>query len=335
MKCLGICVALSVIALSAAAILDFHPLSDERIAQINQKAKTWKAGKNFDIEDWAKVKRMVSGVLPDARLKNKLPVSAPHDVTEDVPDTFDAREQWPNCISVQTVWDQSDCGSCWAIAATAAMSDRICIQSNQTKQVFVSVEDLNTCCSDCGFGCDGGYPLEAWYYWQNTGIVTGGLYQGNQGCKDYTLAPCEHHVDYTTRPQCSALNYTTPACTKACSASGLNYEESLTFGQEPINLAEELQIQLEIIKSGPVETSFDVMDDFPTYKSGVYEATSSNYIGGHAVKIAGWGVENGSKYWLIANSWNTDWGLDGYVKFVRGIDHCGIESNVVAALPKV
>ena len=32
---------------------------------------------------------------------------------------------------------------------------------------------------------------------------------------------------------------------------------------------------------------------------------------GHAIRILGWGVEGGVKYWLIANSWNTDWGDQG------------------------
>lgn len=33
--------------------------------------------------------------------------------------------------------------------------------------------------------------------------------------------------------------------------------------------------------------------------------------GGHAVKLLGWGVDQGVPYWLAANSWNTDWGEDG------------------------
>jgi cathepsin B len=34
-------------------------------------------------------------------------------------------------------------------------------------------------------------------------------------------------------------------------------------------------------------------------------------IGGHAVKMIGWGVDNGVPYWLVANSWNTDWAENG------------------------
>merc|ERR1711971_1541988 len=35
-------------------------------------------------------------------------------------------------------------------------------------------------------------------------------------------------------------------------------------------------------------------------------------------------------YWLVANSWNYDWGDKGTFKIIRGKDHCGIESGVVA-----
>ena len=45
--------------------------------------------------------------------------------------------------------------------------------------------------------------------------------------------------------------------------------------------------------------------------AGVYRHTSGSALGGHAVKILGYGVENGEKYWLVANSWNSDWGDAG------------------------
>lgn len=38
---------------------------------------------------------------------------------------------------------------------------------------------------------------------------------------------------------------------------------------------------------------------------------SGSVLGGHAIKILGWGEENGVPYWLAANSWNTDWGDNG------------------------
>ena len=41
---------------------------------------------------------------------------------------------------------------------------------------------------------------------------------------------------------------------------------------------------------------------------GVYQHVSGNALGGHAIRILGWGVEAGTPYWHVANSWNYDWG---------------------------
>ncbi len=53
------------------------------------------------------------------------------------------------------------------------------------------------------------------------------------------------------------------------------------------------------MKNGPVQTAFTVYEDFPTYKSGVYKHVSGSALGGHAVKMVGWGVEDGTPYWLV------------------------------------
>ena len=53
------------------------------------------------------------------------------------------------------------------------MSDRICIQNNQTQQITLSIHDVLTCCGfSCGQGCDGGYPSAALSFMKNTGVVT-------------------------------------------------------------------------------------------------------------------------------------------------------------------
>jgi len=65
---------------------------------------------------------------------------------------------------------------------------------------------------------------------------------------------------------------------------------------------------------GPVEIAITVYDDFLTYKSGVYKHVSGSELGGHAVRMLGWGTENGVDYWLVANSWNNGWGDNGFIK---------------------
>jgi cathepsin B len=80
----------------------------------------------------------------------------------------------------------------------------------------------------------------------------------------------------------------------------------------------------EILTHGPVSAAFTVFDDFLTYKTGVYKHITGNVLGGHAVKIIGWGNEDGIPYWLIVNSWNEDWGDQGTFKMLRGYNECGI-----------
>lgn len=76
-----------------------------------------------------------------------------------------------------------------------------------------------------------------------------------------------------------------------------------------------------------------------SFLTGVYSHTSGRRIGGHAVKILGWGIEQSSSgktpYWLVANSWNPDWGDKGFFKIRRGNNECNIESGIVAGMMKV
>lgn len=52
----------------------------------------------------------------------------------------------------------------------------------------------------------------------------------------------------------------------------------------------------------------------------------------HETQVLGWGTEDGVAYWLVANSWNYDWGDGGFFKILRGKNEGGIESGIVAGL---
>ena len=63
-----------------------------------------------------------------------------------------------------------------------------------------------------------------------------------------------------------------------------------------------------------------------------YQKTSP-MLGGHAIKIIGFGTENGTPYWLVANSWNSLWGDHGYFKIKRGTNECQIEDAIINSGP--
>merc|ERR1711974_280195 len=40
-------------------------------------------------------------------------------------------------------------------------------------------------------------------------------------------------------------------------------------------------------------------------------------MGGHAVKIVGWGKQVSEFYWIVQNSWGPGWGESGYFRIVN------------------
>ncbi|VIO89056.1 Uncharacterized protein BM_BM2365 [Brugia malayi] len=312
----------------------------ELIDYVNSHQTLWKAGMNkFNLYSDT-VKYGLLGVNNRKKsVEHKKNLSPIRHSNIFIPESFDARKNWPECASLRNIRDQSSCGSCWAVAAVEAMSDRICITSKGKKQVILSADDLLSCCKTCGFGCFGGEPMAAWKYWVLSGIVTGSDYTNHSGCRPYPFPPCEHHSNKTHYEPCKHDLYPTPKCYKQCDKNYTkSYKADKYYGEQAYNVENDVEsIQKEIMTLGPVEASFEVYTDFLHYTSGIYKHVAGSVGGGHAVKILGWGIDQGVSYWLAANSWNNDWGEDvfsGYFRILRGADECGIESGIVAGIPR-
>jgi cathepsin B len=322
-------VLLCIVGVCLAAPAIHQSLIDE----VNNANAGWTAGVNCKFQEMSldEVKPFL-GVRADSDKKwAELPLQAAWPNAEAPLDDFDARTKWPKCTSIGEVRDQAACGSCWAFGAVEAMTDRHCIASNATKMPHLSAEDMNSCCSSCGFGCEGGYPSAAWQYWVSQGVVDGGNYNSKDGCFPYSIPNCDHHCTGKYQP-CGDI-VPTPSCSKQCQ-NGKQWAASKLFGSRAYGVSGVPNIQKELQTNGPVEAAFTVYQDFLTYKSGVYSHTSGSQLGGHAVKILGWGTEGGKDFWLVANSWNEDWGDKGYFKILRGKNECGIEGQIVAGTPK-
>ncbi len=191
-----------------------------------------------------------------------------------------------------------------------------------------------SCCADCGYGCSGGSATASWNTWMTAGIVSGGVYGSHQGCQPYEIPPCEHYEINGTRPKCDDLKPNILHCKNTCvKGYPIPYKNDVTFGHHAYSYETVEDIQKDIMINGPISTAFNIYADFFSYKSGVYKYKEGWALGGHVAKMMGWGVENGVPYWLLANSWNYDWGINGTFKFFRGNDHCGIEDGAVAGMP--
>lgn len=307
------------------------PFNDGFLSQVQRRAKTWTPDGSFRNGIRFENFRDMKGIF-ESKIGFHLPTKAHHVAYDvDIPEFFDAREKWPFCKSITTIKNQGLCGACWAVAAVSVMSDRMCIHSEGKYDLELAAEDLMGCCKDCGNGCNGGFlDGTAFQYWVDVGLVSGAAYNSTEGCKPYPFKPCLYPFE-NCHPE------KTPPCSHHCN-SGYDgtYRKDKYYGSTAYKLPnDERMIQLEIMTNGPVESGFSVYQDLYLYKSGVYRHVVGREVGKHAVRLIGWGKERGLPYWLIANSYGEDWGERGYFKMLRGSNHLGIESVVIAGLPKV
>eukprot|EP00756_Hemistasia_phaeocysticola_P038223 Hpha_TRINITY_DN16745_c1_g3::TRINITY_DN16745_c1_g3_i1::g.77603::m.77603/K01363/CTSB; cathepsin B len=319
-------------------------LKDELIAQVNaDTTSTWKAGRNsrFEGKTLAETK-VLMGTLqaPSTEWLPHRPLNA-----VELPEEFDWRTdtRGTNCPSLKEVRDQANCGSCWAFGSTEAMTDRICLASKGATNIHLSAQDMTSCNKLGNMGCRGGVPASAYTYWKSNGVVSGGNYGDKSGCWSYQLAPCSHHVNSSTYPDCQG-DALAPICAMKCTDntkltwSGDKHHGAGGYsvcGQNASNGACADAMAQEIYQNGPITAQFFVHQSFTSYTSGVYQKKSITdpMLGGHAIKIIGFGNEGGVPYWLVANSWNADWGMGGFFKIKRGSNECQIENAMINGGP--
>jgi hypothetical protein len=117
------------------------------------------------------------------------------------------------------------------------MSDRACIGSNGERKPRLSAIDLISCCNDCQgtpgdglvknvystytpiFSCQGGYAFRAWIFYTNRGLVTGGPFGSNKGCKPYLFGASNSPMEEGT--------YHSPQCTTKCQSKKGYYDGKL------------------------------------------------------------------------------------------------------------
>jgi len=287
-------------------------LDDQYINDLNAQNLPWKAGRNsrFDGHTYGDVKKMlktrliIGSSIEDATSRDGSPSKA-------VPKEFDSRKQWPSCV--HRILDQGQCGSCWAFGASEALSDRFCIKSNGTVNVILSPQALVSCDWEGNMGCNGGIPQLAWTYMELAGLPT-------LPCVPYLSGDGKKHT-----------------CEKQCQ-DGDTFKKYYAKTGTQKTYRTVAHMQDAIFADGPVEGAFEVYSDFLQYQNGVYvKAKGASYLGGHAIKILGWGTDQktGIDYWIVANSWGVNWGMSGFFYIQRGVNMCGIDHDGVAAQPKL
>ncbi|KAK7291578.1 hypothetical protein RIF29_06839 [Crotalaria pallida] len=209
-----------------------------------------------------------------------------------VPPSLDWREKG----AVTAVKDQGQCGSCWAFSTIVAVEGINQIKSQ--KLVSLSEQELVDCDTGVNEGCNGGlmeYAFE--FIKQNGGITT-------------------------------ETNYPYKAADGTCDTSKENESVVSIDGHENVPKNNETAL-LQAAANQPISVAIDAGgSDFQFYSEGVFTGACGTDLD-HGVAIVGYGeTQDGTKYWIVRNSWGAGWGEQGYIRMQRGISKkqglCGI-----------
>lgn len=212
---------------------------------------------------------------------------------------------------VGPVFNQGHCGSCWAFTIAGLIEGQQHKRFPGQRVIPLSAQQLVACDYE-NLGCNGGtFPLAIAYIRRAGGV--------------------ESVWDY---PYTSFYGFPKPSCifNETRIQDSTRNLGRMAFLQP--GLGDEQYLKRFLASYGPIAIMIQAGDVL--HHAGhriIYDKTCEDTcIPNHAVLLVGYGTTpKGEDYWIIKNSWGSDWGVGGYGFLARNRDnHCG-----VATLPTV
>ena len=193
----------------------------------------------------------------------------------------DESYDWRDYGIVTDIKNQGNCGSCWTFSATGAMESAWNI--NKFTKISLSEQQLIDCVKNDN-GCNGGEMTDAFEYAIQNPMCT--EKEDPYEAEDEKCINCNSNVKFS-------------ACYKLVENNEL--------------------LMKHVVKNyGPISVAIQADQSvFRNYEDGIIDSDSCGTNLDHGVLIVGYGVENDKKYWIVKNSWGTDWGENGYVRILR------------------
>jgi C1A family cysteine protease len=195
---------------------------------------------------------------------------------------------------VTGVYNQGQCGSCWAFSATEQIESMWALAGHTLTEL--SMQQI-TSCDPYDDGCGGGNPYNAYkYVIQAGGLDSYASYPYNDGLGE--SLPCKFNK-----------------ANIAATISGWNYVSQ--------SAAQESNMVTALYQNGPISVCVDA-SNWSSYTGGLYPSSACGKQLDHCVEAEGYDTGAGQPYWIIRNSWGTSWGESGYMNLQYGVDACGV-----------
>ncbi|EER08933.1 cryptopain precursor, putative [Perkinsus marinus ATCC 50983] len=219
--------------------------------------------------------------------------SAAQSMKEDPPQSVN----WVKRGVVGPVKDQGECGSCASFATAGALESYYAMATGHTNDSIVPLSEQQILDCYASASCNGGLPSGIFTYVKDNGITS------------------EKNYPYEAS---KSRDYNEPCRTNLLDKDDLIIKPGIVTGYTTINGGDYQGLLSAVAFQGPVATLIDgTTPPFQHYKSGVITGVCDK-VTLHIVVIVGYGeTSEGIKYWLIKNSWGTEWGENGYGKVER------------------
>jgi len=200
---------------------------------------------------------------------------------------------WKDTPGTETqVYNQGGCGSCWAFSATENHESRFARQHHQHVQ-SMSPQQILDCDAPSQYGCNGGWPYQAWEYIQSQGG------QDTWSCYPYVGG---------VQGSCNWNG--------GCNAGGI-VSWSWIFPNH------EGQMLSWLWGNAPISICLDA-SQWSSYSGGVVLSSQCARNTDHCVLLSGWNMNSNPPYWSVRNSWGTNWGMNGFILLQYGANTCGM-----------
>ena len=269
-------------------------------------------------------------------------------LTKKLPGEFNPIKVWGNFLS--PVRNQGACGDCYAQSVVSVLTDRFNLLTLGQFFQTLSAREVTVCDGALMKGITPSNTAEVNMQAHSTIGCTGNtIYNVVEFLYMYGAVPRTCFDSEIAKSKGFDLqNLTTDSSLPFCSQMiGIDFNKCLD-GKTPArffrivsknNVGNDPQeIKHAIYHWGPVASGFMIYSNFLNGYDGttIYmgPGDTDTLQGGHAIKILGWGQENGVEYWWCCNSWGVSWGLLGYFRMKINCG-CDLENNVIEFLPDI